>query len=95
MDAQLISLLTNVVAGAVGGNAVAAAKKEFNIGTLGNTLAGIVGGGLGGQLLSGVLGQLGATGMTGDIASSGIGGIAVTIVAALIKQYLNKTTPTA
>ena len=39
------------MAGAAGGNLAGSLLKQYNLGTLGNSIAGIVGGGLGGQLL--------------------------------------------
>ena len=51
MSATIINLIIQIIAGAVGGNAVGAASKDINLGTLGNTIAGAVGGVGGGQLL--------------------------------------------
>jgi uncharacterized membrane protein YeaQ/YmgE (transglycosylase-associated protein family) len=48
---NLVSLIIEAVSGAVGGNLAGAAMKENSLGTLGNSIAGIVGGGLGGVLL--------------------------------------------
>ena len=42
----LINLIIQVVAGAIGGNAVGAGVKDVNLGTLGNTIAGAIGGGV-------------------------------------------------
>lgn len=45
MSATIINLIIQIIAGAVGGNAsVGAASKDINRGTLGNTIAGAVGG---------------------------------------------------
>jgi hypothetical protein len=41
-------LLISLVSGAVGGNAAGKVLKNFDMGTLWNSVAGIVGGGLGG-----------------------------------------------
>ena len=49
MDSFLLNLVIQLVAGAVGGNAAGAILKQFNLGPLGNSIAGIIGGGLGGQ----------------------------------------------
>ena len=43
---DITSLLTTVVAGALGGNAAGAALKEKSLGTVQNSIAGIVGGGI-------------------------------------------------
>ncbi len=52
---NLLPILIQLVSGAVGGNAAASVKKDISLGTVGNSIAGILGGGLGGQLL-GLLG---------------------------------------
>ena len=44
----MISLIIEGLSGAVGGNIAGAAIKENTLGTVGNSIAGIVGGGLGG-----------------------------------------------
>lgn len=44
-------ILMNLVAGAIGGNAAGKASPTFDIGTIGNTIAGLVGGGVLGQLI--------------------------------------------
>lgn len=56
----IIGLIISLISGAVGGNIAGSALKEQSLGTLGDSIAGIVGGGLGGQLLS-ALGVLGGT----------------------------------
>ena len=48
-------LIIQLVSGAIGGNVAGGLLKNQSLGTLGNSIAGIVGGGLGGQLLSGVM----------------------------------------
>jgi hypothetical protein len=48
MSGLLINLIIQIVSGAVGGNVVAGAAKNVDLGTLGNTIAGAIGGGVGG-----------------------------------------------
>ena len=48
---DIITLLIQLVSGALGGNIAGSMLKNMSLGTLGNTIAGIVGGGLGGQIL--------------------------------------------
>ena len=55
MSATIINLIIQLIAGAVGGNAAGAASKDISLGTLGNTVAGAVGGVGGGQLLSALI----------------------------------------
>jgi uncharacterized membrane protein YeaQ/YmgE (transglycosylase-associated protein family) len=88
---QFLPLITNLVTGAVGGNAAGAAMKDKSLGLAGNTIAGLVGGGIGGQLLSGLLasaGVVGLSGMTGDVATSGISGAVLMAVISYAKPYI-------
>ena len=45
---DLTQILIQLVSGALGGNAAGAVAKESSLGTLGNTIVGALGGGLGG-----------------------------------------------
>lgn len=98
MDIQ--SLIIQLVIGAIGGNGAGAVLKDQSLGTVGNTIAGIVGGGLGGQILarlmnSGAVDAAGAAmqsgGMVANIAGGGIGGAVLMIIAGVIKNMMNKT----
>jgi uncharacterized membrane protein YeaQ/YmgE (transglycosylase-associated protein family) len=63
MSGTIINLIIQLIAGAIGGNAVGAAAKNVNLGTAGNTVAGAVGGIAGGSLLTSLIPMLqGATG---------------------------------
>ena len=78
----IISLLT----GALGGNVAGALLKKFSMGTLWNSVVGILGGGLGAQLL-GMLGiDLG--GILGSIAGGGVGGGVLMVIIGLIKNAM-------
>jgi uncharacterized membrane protein YeaQ/YmgE (transglycosylase-associated protein family) len=48
---DIITLLIQLVSGALGGNIAGSALKNMSLGTLGNTIAGIIGGGFGGLIL--------------------------------------------
>jgi len=82
----LLPIIIQLVTGAAGGNVVGAIFKKLSLGTLGNTAAGVLGGGLGGQLLSGALGS----GLVSEVASSAVGGGTVMVVISLIKKLLAK-----
>jgi hypothetical protein len=92
-----LSLIIQLISGIVGGNAAGAALKEKSLGVLGNSLAGLVGGGLGGQIIQALLG-IGAAGGGGldigaiiaQIASGGVGGGVVMIIVGMIKQMMQK-----
>ncbi|MBK9313161.1 MAG: hypothetical protein IPM55_02765 [Acidobacteria bacterium] len=88
MESQLVSWLISLIIGAVGGNAAGAVLKNYSLGTVGNTIAGLVGGGLGGQIITALLSSGASTGLVGNIASSGIGGAVLMIVIGLIKNAL-------
>lgn len=48
---QLLPLLISLISGAVGGNITGAAAPDKSLGTLGNSVTGLLGGGLGSWLL--------------------------------------------
>jgi uncharacterized membrane protein YeaQ/YmgE (transglycosylase-associated protein family) len=91
MDAT--SLIIDLISGAVGGNAAGAAMPDKSLGTLGNTVAGLVGDGLGGQILQALLpaltgGGSDLGGILGNIAGSGMGGGLLMIAVSLLKNAL-------
>jgi uncharacterized membrane protein YeaQ/YmgE (transglycosylase-associated protein family) len=85
--------IISLVTGAIGGNIAGAVFKNLSLGGLGNTIAGVVGGGAGAEILN-VLGAGGTTGagssMVGNIASSGVGSIVVMLIAGVIKNAMAK-----
>ena len=94
---NIISLLIEAVSGAVGGNIAGAAMKENSLGTVGNSVAGIVGGGLGGLLLQSVLGSAAAgdgplelTTILSNVAGGGIGGAILMAIIGAIKNTMAK-----
>ena len=44
MSGTLINLIIQLISGAVGGNIAGVALKDYSLGTLGNSIAGVVGG---------------------------------------------------
>ena len=95
---QLLPLVIQLIAGAIGGNAAGAVLKDKSLGALGNTIAGIIGGGVGGKLLSVLLGSGGdpaaAAGGIGtlieQVAGGGIGGAIVMVLVGVIKNIGKK-----
>src|SRR5258708_32146189 len=63
---NVAAIVTELIAGGVGGNIAGALLKKFNLGPIGNTIAGILGGVGGGQLLSM---------LTGAVAPAATGGL--------------------
>ncbi|MBR1121126.1 hypothetical protein JQ628_06345 [Bradyrhizobium lablabi] len=96
MSATVINLIIQLIAGAIGGNAAGAAMKNFDLGALGNTIAGALGGAGGGTLLTALLPMLqGAAGGDIDIAAlagqavgGGVAGAIVTAIVGLIKNSM-------
>lgn len=93
----MLPLILNLVTGAVGGNIAGAVMKKFSLGTLGNSLAGILGGGVGGTLLgmAGIgaspSGALDLNAILGSLASGGVGGGAAMAVIGMLKKMLSKS----
>ncbi len=88
-------LIIDLVAGAIGGNGVGKASPKLDLGTIGNTLVGLVGGGLLGQLIPLILpavqqsmesGNLSVGGVLGNLVSGGAGGAILTAIVAAIKN---------
>src|SRR3974390_2842546 len=93
----ITDLLVQAIGGAIGGNAIGRASKNFDLGPVGNTISGALGGGIGGDLLWAVIPALAsaATGSGFDIATvlgqaagGGVTGAIVTAVVGLIKKRL-------
>lgn len=97
MDA-IINFIIQLVSGLGAGNATGAALKEKSMGPLGNSIAGIAGGGLGGLVVtliekfatSGVAAtsNLDFGSIIGSILGGGIGGSVLTLIATYVKRAL-------
>ncbi len=94
---NMASLIVQLVSGAAGGNVAGGLLKQFSLGPVGNSIAGIVGGGLGGQLLGMLLagGGAGAGGMDvgsilSNVAGGGVGGAVLMIIVGLVRQAMSK-----
>jgi uncharacterized membrane protein YeaQ/YmgE (transglycosylase-associated protein family) len=96
---DVTGLVIQLVSGAVGGNVAGAVLKKFSLGTVGNSIVGILGGGLGGQLL-GMLG-LGGGGQAGggldlasivsSVAGGGVGGGVLMAIVGVIRNMMRKS----
>ena len=93
---NIIALIIQLICGAAGGNIVGRLIKSIDLGPVGNSIAGILGGGLGGQLLglTGLTGDAGGSldlaGIIGSIASGGVGGGVLMAIVGLIKSMFAK-----
>ena len=97
---NIVALVIQLLSGAAGGNIAGKIIKKIDLGTLGNSIAGILGGGLGGQLLNmlglgagGEAGALDLAGIIGSIASGGVGGGVLMAIVGAIKSVLANTKP--
>jgi uncharacterized membrane protein YeaQ/YmgE (transglycosylase-associated protein family) len=102
----MLELIIQLIAGAVGGNVAGALLKDQSLGTLGNSNAGIVGGGIGGQILGVVTGGAPAEvadaaaavasggldigAIISSVAGGGIGGGLLMVLAGYVKKAMAK-----
>jgi hypothetical protein len=89
-----ITLLMPFFSGAAGGNLIGGILKNFNLGSLGNSLAGMIGGGVGSLVLGNMLGLPMPTGgvdpdssaILGQILGGGAGGGILTIIISMLQK---------
>jgi len=96
---NIVGLIIQLVSGAAGGNIAGGLLKKFSLGPIWNSVVGIVGGGLGGQLL-GLLGLGGAAAAGGGaldigsivsgVAGGGVGGGALLAIVGVVRQAMKK-----
>lgn len=96
---NVVALIIQLVSGAVGGNIAGALLKKFSLGTALNSVVGILGGGIGGQLL-GLLGVGGGGGGGGamdlgsilsSVAGGGVGGGVLMAIIGVIRSMMSKS----
>ncbi len=91
---SLLPLIIQLVSGAVGGNLAGGILKKFSLGTLWNSVVGILGGGIGGQLLGmlgmGVSGGMDLTGILSTVAAGGAGGGVLLGIVGMVKKAMGK-----
>lgn len=92
----LIPLLIQLASGALGGNVAGTLLKNLSLGTLGNSVAGAAGGGLGGLILSQVLHMAPAAGamdigsILTQVAGGGVGGGGLLALIGLLRNMTAK-----
>jgi hypothetical protein len=94
---DIASLLIQLASGALGGNAAGAYAKDTGMSTAGNTIAGALGGGIGGQIIHALLGVGGTAAASGlDIgtivsafASGGIMGGLTALAIGFLKSKMH------
>jgi hypothetical protein len=90
---DLVGLIVQLVSGAVGGNLAGAALKNFSLGPAGNSIVGVLGGGIGGQILTMLMGGapaggLDAAGIVSSIAGGGVGGGLLMTIVGLVRKAM-------
>jgi uncharacterized membrane protein YeaQ/YmgE (transglycosylase-associated protein family) len=89
-------ILINLVSGALGGVAAGKSSPTFDLGTIGNVIAGVVGGGVLGQIVTLLLPSVIAAVQSGNLSVGGIvsqaiaGGAGGAILTAIIGAVKNK-----
>ena|SRR5215471_16317606 len=89
-------LVLQLIAGAVGGSAIGAALKQYDLGTVGNLLVGMIGGGAGAQVIGALFAGgegiiVGSAGfdletLVAQFASGAFGGSVLAVITGLIKE---------
>jgi len=87
----LIPYIIQLISGGVGGN-IAGVANKFSLGSTGNSIAGAIGGLLGGQgmehfMSSGAADSI-MQGVTGQAVGSGVAGIVLTAIIGCIRNIL-------
>ena len=88
-------ILINLVAGALGGIGAGKSSPNFDLGTAGNLISGLVGGGVLGQIVTLLLptvlaaaqsGNLSVSGIISQVVAGGAGGAVLTAIIGVIKN---------
>ena len=88
-------ILINLAAGALGGMGAGKASPNFDLGTIGNVVSGLVGAGVLGQIVTLLMpsviaaaqsGNLSASGIISNVVAGGAGGAILTAISGAIKN---------
>ena len=95
----MVELIISLIAGALGGHVAGGLLKNLSLGTAGNSIAGILGGGLGSYLL-GMMGapvdpaavsNLDIGAIISSVAGGGVGGGVLMAIIGVIKNMMAKS----
>lgn len=93
---DIVHWIVALITGAVGGNVAGALFKNISLGTAGNSICGILGGGLGGAILhylgigAETSGSFDLMKVLGSVASGGVGGGVLLAIIGFIKSAMGK-----
>lgn len=87
MNEQIISVLVSLIAGGAGGNIVGALLKNRNLGPMLNTVLGVGGGVVGGQVLPSLLPQLVSALGGGNVATGGLSAIVGALLPLIVSFF--------
>jgi uncharacterized membrane protein YeaQ/YmgE (transglycosylase-associated protein family) len=96
MHMDIMTLVINLISGAVGGNIAGAVMKDKSLGPLLNSVVGVLGGGAGAGILK-MLGMavneggLDLQAVMSSVASGGVGGAVLLVIIAMIKGMMKKS----
>ena len=91
-----VALLVQLISGAIGGNIAGSLLKKLSLGTIGNSIVGILGGGLGAVLLNALgvntsTGDMDVGSVIGSIAGGLAGGGVLMAIVGAIRHAMNKS----
>jgi hypothetical protein len=93
----MIELIISLLSGAAGGNIVGKVLKNLDLGPVGNSIAGVIGGGLGQQIIAAMgaadaaaAGGLDIGSIISSVASGGVGGGVLMAIVGIIKSAMAK-----
>ena len=95
-ETNMEQILINLVTGALGGLGAGKASPNFDLGTIGNIISGLVGGGVLGQIATLALPSVVAAAQSGNLSVSGVisqliaGGAGGAILTAIVGAIKNK-----
>lgn len=87
---DLVTTLVQLISGAIGGNVAAGILKKVSLGPVGNSIVGILGGGIGGVILHALGVGAASSGVNagtviGGMAAGGIGGGALLAIVGAVR----------
>jgi hypothetical protein len=95
-EIKMEQIIINLIAGALGGAATGKSSPTFDLGTVGNIISGLVGGGVLGQIVTLALPSVMAAAQSGNLSVGGVisqlvaGGAGGAVLTAIIGAIKNK-----